>query len=242
MTKKIGTSIFLLICTACAGCIGLTHQTAVAHYGIDARIIDKDSRIPFPKVPVLAVLDGREQDISSNPEGRIEVPSEVTGYWTWLGGPVPMLERAKQATCELRVSGYETYRATFVPQGSGASTNEASRPVQNYRLQLGDIELKKHETPPTKLTNKQGAASVYRPKQRLRSRITANHRLTAKCRQAHNMAMKAKGKTHVLTVREVPDVVYRTLRDRAVTNRRSLQQEVRQKWRMSCTGYAWAEA
>lgn len=39
--------------------------------------------------------------------------------------------------------------------------------------------------------------------------------------------MKAKGKMHVLTVREVPDVVYRTLRDRAVTNRRSLQQEVR---------------
>ena len=39
--------------------------------------------------------------------------------------------------------------------------------------------------------------------------------------------MKTKGKTHVLTVREVPDVVYRTLRDRAVTNRRSLQQEVR---------------
>ena len=37
-----------------------------------------------------------------------------------------------------------------------------------------------------------------------------------------------KAKTHVLTVREVPDVVYRTLRDRAVANRRSLQQEVRQ--------------
>ena len=40
--------------------------------------------------------------------------------------------------------------------------------------------------------------------------------------------MKAKSKTHVLTVREVPDVVYRTLRDRAVANRRSMQQEVRQ--------------
>ena len=39
--------------------------------------------------------------------------------------------------------------------------------------------------------------------------------------------MKAKDKTHILTVREVPDVVYRTLRDRAVANRRSLQQEVR---------------
>lgn len=39
--------------------------------------------------------------------------------------------------------------------------------------------------------------------------------------------MKAKDKTHILTVREVPDVVYRTLRDRAITNRRSLQQEVR---------------
>ena len=39
--------------------------------------------------------------------------------------------------------------------------------------------------------------------------------------------MKAKAKNHVLTVREVPDAVYRTLRDRAVVNRRSLQQEVR---------------
>ena len=40
--------------------------------------------------------------------------------------------------------------------------------------------------------------------------------------------MKAADRTHILTVREVPDVVYRTLRDRAVTHRRSLQQEVRQ--------------
>jgi plasmid stability protein len=39
--------------------------------------------------------------------------------------------------------------------------------------------------------------------------------------------MKAKSKTHILTVREVPDAVYCTLRERAVANRRSLQQEVR---------------
>jgi plasmid stability protein len=39
--------------------------------------------------------------------------------------------------------------------------------------------------------------------------------------------MKAREKTHVLTVREVPDVVYTTLRKRAAANRRSLQQEVR---------------
>ena len=52
--------------------------------------------------------------------------------------------------------------------------------------------------------------------------------MTAKCSQIHTIGMKAKSKTHVLTVREVPDEVYQTLRDRAVTNRRSLQQEVRQ--------------
>lgn len=32
----------------------------------------------------------------------------------------------------------------------------------------------------------------------------------------------------MLTVREVPETVYRTLRERAAANRRSLQQEVRQ--------------
>jgi hypothetical protein len=39
--------------------------------------------------------------------------------------------------------------------------------------------------------------------------------------------MKASAKTHVLTVREVPDAVYRTLRERAAASRRSMQQEVR---------------
>ena len=51
--------------------------------------------------------------------------------------------------------------------------------------------------------------------------------MTAKCSQAHTGVMKAKDKAHVLTVREVPDAVYRMLRERAVINRRSLQQEVR---------------
>lgn len=39
--------------------------------------------------------------------------------------------------------------------------------------------------------------------------------------------MTARGKSHVLTVREVPDTVYRVLRDRAAASHRSMQQEVR---------------
>jgi hypothetical protein len=142
MKRNLLVYSFLGLCMLTVGCVPLP-TNSVVHYGVRARVVDAESRMPVARRHVIVTVDNCRFDRKTNQNGEFEIAPEVHSYFTWLGGPMWM--NATRARVEIEFDGYVPYHRVLVVRSESL---DMALPPDKDRLSgrfivLGDIEIKK---------------------------------------------------------------------------------------------------
>lgn len=126
------------LCGIICALTGCSPAYTVSRYGVQARLIDADTKQPLDRVKTRIVIDRQEFPRTSGRDGLVAVRPDLEWHISWLGGPA-LISRAA-ANIGLAAEGYREKSfswGNYRPSGDFPFTEE--RGV----VDLGTVELQK---------------------------------------------------------------------------------------------------